>query len=54
MIGGDFFEHVELPSGGIGIALGDVSGKGPPAALLTFMLQGILPPKSRQALDPLP
>jgi uncharacterized protein (TIGR02246 family) len=41
MIGGDFFEHVELPSGGIGVALGDVSGKGPPAALLASMLQGI-------------
>jgi len=27
MTGGDFFEHVELPSGGIGVALGDVSGK---------------------------
>jgi uncharacterized protein (TIGR02246 family) len=42
MIGGDFFEHVELPSGAIGIALGDVSGKGPPAALLTSLIQGIL------------
>ena len=39
--GGDFFEHVELPSGGIGIALGDVSGRGPSAALFTSMLQGI-------------
>lgn len=41
MIGGDFFEHIDLPDGGIGFALGDVSGKGPPAALLTSMVQGL-------------
>jgi len=41
-IGGDFFEFVELPSGDIGIAMGDVAGKGPAAALLAAMLQGML------------
>ena len=41
-IGGDFFEFAELPSGGIGVALGDVAGKGPAAALLAAMLQGML------------
>jgi sigma-B regulation protein RsbU (phosphoserine phosphatase) len=41
-IGGDFFEFVDLPSGGLGIALGDVAGKGPAAALLAAMLQGML------------
>jgi len=40
-IGGDFFEFVELPSGDIGIAMGDVAGKGPAAALLAAMLQGM-------------
>ncbi len=40
-IGGDFFEFVDLPSGDLGIALGDVAGKGPPAALLAAMLQGM-------------
>ena len=40
-IGGDFFEFAELPRGGIGIALGDVAGKGPAAALLAAMLQGM-------------
>ena len=39
-IGGDFFEYLELPSGDFGFALGDVAGKGPPAALLTAALQG--------------
>ena len=40
-IGGDFFEYLDLPSGAFGIALGDVSGKGPPAALIAAMLQGM-------------
>jgi ketosteroid isomerase-like protein len=29
-IGGDFFEFIELPSGSVGIVLGDVAGKGRP------------------------
>jgi serine phosphatase RsbU (regulator of sigma subunit) len=41
-IGGDFFEFVELPSGDAGIVMGDVSGKGPAAALLAALLQGML------------
>jgi serine phosphatase RsbU (regulator of sigma subunit) len=41
-IGGDFFELVELPGDRLGIALGDVAGKGAPAALLAAMLQGLL------------
>jgi predicted ester cyclase len=40
-IGGDFFEFVELPSGDVGIVMGDVAGKGPAAALLAAMLQGM-------------
>jgi predicted ester cyclase len=40
-IGGDFFELVELPSGALGIAIGDIAGKGPAAALLAAMLQGM-------------
>jgi serine phosphatase RsbU (regulator of sigma subunit)/pSer/pThr/pTyr-binding forkhead associated (FHA) protein len=40
-IGGDFFEYLELSDGRFGFALGDVAGKGPPAALLTAVLQGI-------------
>ena len=41
-IGGDFFEFAELANGGVGVALGDVAGKGPAAALLAAMLQGML------------
>src|SRR4051794_38706812 len=40
-IGGDFYDYVDLPTGSLGFALGDVAGKGPPAALLSAMMQGI-------------
>src|SRR5258708_34670755 len=40
-IGGDFYAYVDLPEGAMGFALGDVAGKGPPAALLSAMMQGI-------------
>jgi predicted ester cyclase len=41
-IGGDFFEFIDPPSGGIVVVLGDVSGKGPAAALLAAMIQGMI------------
>lgn len=34
MIGGDLYEFITLPDGNLGIGIGDVSGKGIPAALL--------------------
>ena len=40
-IGGDFFDYFDLPGGRLGFVLGDVAGKGPPAALLAAMVQGI-------------
>ena len=39
-IGGDFFDYFNLANGRFGFTLGDVAGKGPPAALLTAMIQG--------------
>jgi sigma-B regulation protein RsbU (phosphoserine phosphatase) len=51
-IGGDFFEYLDMPDGSFGFALGDVSGKGPPAALLTAMLQGILWTQSVAPVEP--
>jgi sigma-B regulation protein RsbU (phosphoserine phosphatase) len=40
-IGGDFFEYVDVTAGTFGVALGDASGKGPAAALVAAMVQGI-------------
>ncbi len=41
-IGGDFFDYQARPHDRFGFGLGDVTGKGPPAALLTAMVQGAL------------
>ncbi|HUE86580.1 MAG TPA: SpoIIE family protein phosphatase [Vicinamibacterales bacterium] len=41
-IGGDFFDFTQRPDGSFGFAVGDVSGKGPAAALLTAKIQGLL------------
>ncbi|MDX2150635.1 MAG: SpoIIE family protein phosphatase [Bryobacteraceae bacterium] len=41
-IGGDYYDFIETPSGEIGLAIGDVAGKGIPAALLMAGLQASL------------
>jgi sigma-B regulation protein RsbU (phosphoserine phosphatase) len=41
-IGGDFFDYFEAPGGGFAFALGDISGKGPSAALLASSVLAIL------------
>ncbi|MBY0503655.1 MAG: SpoIIE family protein phosphatase [Bryobacteraceae bacterium] len=41
-IGGDYFDYLQTPSGEIGFALGDIAGKGVPAALLMASLQASL------------
>jgi len=41
-VGGDFFDYFEVSENAFGFVLGDVAGKGPPAALLSATLQGIL------------
>ena len=41
-IGGDFFEYLTMADGSAGFVVADVSGKGPPAALLTAVTQGAL------------
>jgi serine phosphatase RsbU (regulator of sigma subunit) len=40
-IGGDYFDYFNLDRGRFGFALGDVAGKGMPAALLASLVQGI-------------
>lgn len=41
-VGGDFYDVFEAESGKLAIVLGDVSGKGIPAALLVSVLQGAI------------
>jgi sigma-B regulation protein RsbU (phosphoserine phosphatase) len=41
-VGGDYYDFLQLPGGRLGIALGDVAGKGIPAALLMASLQASL------------
>ena len=41
-IGGDYYDFLQLPGGKLGIAIGDVSGKGIAAALLMASLQASL------------
>jgi phosphoserine phosphatase RsbU/P len=38
-VGGDFYDYLEIGDGGLGFALGDVAGKGPPAAILAQVVQ---------------
>ena len=41
-VGGDYYDFLHLPNGQFGIAIGDISGKGIPAALLMASLQASL------------
>ena len=51
-IGGDFFDYMDLPGGALGFALGDVAGKGPPAALLAALMQGSLAAQAHSSDGP--
>jgi serine phosphatase RsbU (regulator of sigma subunit) len=41
-VGGDYYDVIDLGDGSLSVAVGDVAGKGMPAALLMAMLQGSL------------
>jgi sigma-B regulation protein RsbU (phosphoserine phosphatase) len=51
-IGGDFYDYVDLPKSALGFALGDVAGKGPPAALLSAMMQGVFAAQAASSDSP--
>jgi len=39
-VGGDYYDYLETEEGGLGVAIGDVAGKGVPAALIMSMVKG--------------
>ena len=47
LVGGDYFDYIELGDGRLALCLGDVSGKGVPASLLMANLQATLRGQSR-------
>ncbi len=51
-IGGDFYDYMELPDKRFAFVLGDVAGKGPPAALLSAMVLGIIVAQTGSNEDP--
>ena len=51
-IGGDFFDYLDVTNGGFGFTLGDVAGKGPPAALLAVAVQSSCAAHAPVATDP--
>ena len=51
-VGGDFYDVIPLPDGRLMVALGDVAGKGSPAALLMALLLAMLARWSRRASKP--
>jgi sigma-B regulation protein RsbU (phosphoserine phosphatase) len=52
-VGGDYYDFLALPQGKLGIALGDVSGKGIAAALMMASLQASLRAEASRGTDDL-
>jgi sigma-B regulation protein RsbU (phosphoserine phosphatase) len=48
-VGGDYYDFLALPGGTLGVALGDISGKGIPAALMMASLQASLRAEAMRA-----
>ncbi len=51
-VGGDFFDYVDLPTGQFGFIVGDVAGKGSPAALLAAAVLGMFSAESTYQMSP--
>ncbi|MGA2371233.1 MAG: SpoIIE family protein phosphatase [Candidatus Korobacteraceae bacterium] len=50
-VGGDYYDFLALPAGKLGVAIGDVSGKGIAAALMMASLQASLRSEATRASD---
>jgi len=51
-VGGDFFDYVDLPDGRFGFIVGDVAGKGSPAALLAAAVLGMFSAEATYQTSP--
>ncbi len=51
-VGGDFFDYLDVTESDLAFALGDVSGKGPPAALLAAVVQSNFAAQAPVSRDP--
>jgi len=51
-IGGDYYDYISFDSDKIGIVIGDVSGKGLPAAIYMTLTKGIVQSKAEEVLSP--
>ncbi len=51
-VGGDFYDYVDLPGGRFGFIVGDVAGKGSPAALLAAAVTGMFGAESHYQISP--
>ncbi|MBV8073282.1 MAG: SpoIIE family protein phosphatase [Acidobacteriaceae bacterium] len=54
VVGGDYYDFIELPESCLGVAVGDVSGKGIGPALMMASLQASLRAHTRKRTDALP
>ena len=50
--GGDFYDFISLPDGRLGIAIGDVTDKGIPAALVMAQTRGLMRAAAMQYISP--
>jgi len=53
LVGGDYYDFIECPGGTVAFTLGDVAGKGVPAAVLMASIQASLRISLRQSTDSL-
>src|SRR5438067_3296171 len=53
-VGGDFFDYVDLPTSQFGFIVGDVAGKGSPAALLAAAVLGMFSAEATYQASPAP
>ena len=52
IVGGDFFQQIPDSDGGLVLVVGDVSGKGLPAAMMVSLLVGVIHAETARTSDP--